>query len=83
VVAAFAAFAQQCGFAVDPGRARTGSDKDKVERTDAAFPSHSLVSLSSCLTGLCCSQPASSRVLFSAHPADVTPVFGPVIRTDR
>jgi len=30
---AFAAFAQQCGFAVDPCRARTGSDKGKVERT--------------------------------------------------
>ncbi|HEV2179466.1 MAG TPA: hypothetical protein VGR59_04070, partial [Gemmatimonadaceae bacterium] len=30
---AFATFAQQCGFAVDPCRARTGSDKGKVERT--------------------------------------------------
>lgn len=30
---AFAAFAQQCGFGVDPCRARTGSDKGKVERT--------------------------------------------------
>lgn len=29
---AFAAFAEQCGFAVDPCRARTGSDKGKVER---------------------------------------------------
>lgn len=29
---AFAAFARSCGFAVDPCRARTGSDKGKVER---------------------------------------------------
>lgn len=29
---AFAAFARQCGFAVDPCRAATGSDKGKVER---------------------------------------------------
>ena len=29
---AFAAFATQCGFAVDPCRAATGSDKGKVER---------------------------------------------------
>ena len=30
---AFATFATQCGFTVDPCRARTGSDKGKVERT--------------------------------------------------
>lgn len=29
---AFATFARSCGFAVDPCRARTGSDKGKVER---------------------------------------------------
>ncbi|CAN5143697.1 IS21-like element ISMac9 family transposase [soil metagenome] len=32
ITPAFATFARTCGFAVDPCRARTGSDKGKVER---------------------------------------------------
>jgi transposase len=33
ITPAFQTFARTCGFAVDPCRARTGSDKGKVERT--------------------------------------------------